>query len=206
MSSLGYLLYYDRRDDVLEPTGGYTARFDQQIAGLGGDSRFIKSHGTFKTWYGLFDGKVISSLELEGGAMVTFDNDARITERFFLGGQSFRGFADEGLGPRDLNGNDALGGKYFGVARFEVSFPLGLPEELGIFGGAFVDAGTLFGLDDTSFSGASITDAAHFRASTGALLFLDTPLGALELSFAFPIVEKSYDETEFFRLSLGTRF
>jgi outer membrane protein insertion porin family len=77
---------------------------------------------------------------------------------------------------------------------------------LGIFGGAFVDAGTLFGLDDTSFSGTSITDAAHFRASTGALLFLDTPLGALELSFGFPIVEKSYDETEFFRLSLGTRF
>jgi outer membrane protein insertion porin family len=205
-SSVGYLLNYDRRDDVVEPTGGYQAIFDQQIAGLGGDSRFVKSRGTFKTWYGLFDDKVISSLELEGGALVTFDKNTRITERFFLGGQNFRGFADEGLGPRDLIADDALGGNYYGVARFEVSFPLGLPEELGIFGGAFVDAGTLFGLDETSFAGTAITDSAQFRASTGALLFLDTPLGALELSFGFPVVKKSFDDTEFFRLSLGTRF
>ena len=54
--------------------------------------------------------------------------------------------------------------------------------------------------------GASITDVAEFRASTGALLFLDTPLGPLQLSFGFPIVKKSFDETEFFRLTLGTRF
>lgn len=207
-SSVGYNLTYDQRNDRLEPTRGYLSNFDQQIAGLGGSSRFIKSRGNFKTWYGLFDDKVITSLELETGIIHSFDKDTRITERFFLGGDSFRGFADEGIGPRDLASldNDALGGNYFGVARFEVSFPIGLPEDLGIFGGAFVDAGTLFGLDETSIPGTDITDSADFRASSGLLLFLDTPLGALELSFALPVVDESFDDTEFFRLSLGTRF
>jgi outer membrane protein insertion porin family len=205
-SSVGYLLTFDQRNDKLEPTGGYVTTFDQQIAGLGGSSRFVKSRGTFKTWYGLLDDRVVASLELEGGALVTFGEDARITERYFLGGDSFRGFADEGLGPRDTNFDDSLGGNYFGVARAEVSFPIGLPEELGIFGGAFVDAGTLFGLDETSFAGSSIVDGADFRVSAGALLFLDTPLGPLQLSFGFPIVKEKFDETEFFRLSLGTRF
>jgi outer membrane protein insertion porin family len=205
-SAVGYNLSYDQRDDVIEPTGGYLARFDQQIAGLGGDSRFIKSRGTFKTWYGLLNDKVVTSLELEAGALFSFDNDTRITERYFLGGDSFRGFADEGIGPRDTTTDDALGGNYFGVARLEVSFPIGLPEELGVFGGAFIDAGTLFHLDRTSFAGTTIDDAADFRVAAGALLFLDTPLGALALSFGFPIVKEDFDDTEFFRLTIGTRF
>jgi outer membrane protein insertion porin family len=207
-SSVGYLLTYDQRNDQVEPTGGYLASFDQQIAGLGGSSRFVKSRGSFKTWYGLFDDNVIASFELESGALISFNKDSRITERFFLGGESFLGFADEGLGPRDVNADDddALGGNYYSVARLAVSFPIGLPEELGIFGGAFVDAGTLFGLDDTTFGGTSINDSAEFRVSAGALLFLDTPLGPLQLSIGFPVVKESFDEDELFRLSLGTRF
>ena len=205
-SSVGYLLAYDQRNDPVEPTGGYLITLDQQIAGLGGSSRFVKTRGLFKTWYGLFGDTVVASLVLESGSLFSFGEDSRITERFFLGGDSFRGFVAQGMGPRDLTADDSLGGNYYGIARLEVSFPLGLPEEFGVFGGAFVDAGTLFGLDETSFAGASITDSADFRASSGALLFLDTPLGPLQLSFAFPLVKKSFDETEFFRLSLGTRF
>jgi outer membrane protein insertion porin family len=185
-SSVGYLLTYDQRNDLVEPTGGYMVSFDQQIAGLGGSSRFVKSRANFKTWYGLFDDNVIASLGLESGALFSFDNDTRITERFFLGGESC--------------------GNYYSVARLAVSFPIGLPEELGVFGGAFVDAGTLFGLDRTSFTGASIDDGAEFRVSAGGLLFLDTPLGPLQLSLGFPVIKESFDETELFRLSLGTRF
>ncbi|MCH8951763.1 MAG: outer membrane protein assembly factor BamA [Proteobacteria bacterium] len=205
-SSVGYLLSLDQRNDPVEPTGGYLATVDQQVAGFGGSSRFVKTRGLIKTWYGLFGDAVVASVELEGGALLSFGKDSRITERFFLGGENFRGFADEGLGPRDLTADDALGGNYYTVARFELSFPIGLPEELGIFGGAFMDAGTLFGLDDTTFGGASITDAADIRVAAGGLLFLDTPLGPLQISFGFPLIKKSFDETEFFRLSLGTRF
>ena len=40
----------------------------------------------------------------------------------------------------------------------------------------------------------------------GGLLFIDTPFGPLELSLGVPVIDKSYDESELFRLSIGTRF
>ncbi|HUF87766.1 MAG TPA: outer membrane protein assembly factor BamA [Thermohalobaculum sp.] len=205
-SSVGYRLTYDQRNDPVEPTKGYLATFQQQIAGLGGESRYVRSTGSVKGWLGFLDDQVISSLEIEGGALVTFGKDSRIHERFLIGGDTFRGFQISGLGPRDLATGDALGGNYFLVSRLEVSFPLGLPEELGIFGGFFVDAGTLWSLDRTSFPGAMIDDGIDLRVAAGPVLFMDTPLGPLELSFGFPIVKQSFDRTELFRLSVGTRF
>ncbi|HSF96466.1 MAG TPA: outer membrane protein assembly factor BamA, partial [Thermohalobaculum sp.] len=162
-SSVGYELFYDRRDDKLEPTGGYVASFEQDVAGLGGASRYLRSRARAKIWQGFLDDRVVASAEVEGGALVGFGKDTRVTERFFLGGDSLRGFRTAGAVPRDSNtiatalfGNipvdDALGGNYFAAARFETSFPLGLPEELGVFGGAFVDVGTVWDLDATSYT------------------------------------------------------
>jgi outer membrane protein insertion porin family len=207
-SSVGHKLTYDRRNDPLEPTSGYLLSLDQQIAGLGGAGQFVKSRGSAKTWLGVLDDRVVTSFEVEAGALVTFGDDSRVTERFFIGGPTLRGFAPQGIGPRDTVSveEDALGGNYFAVARIEASFPLGLPEELGIFGGFFVDAGTLWGLDQTSFPGVTIDDGADLRVALGPLLFMDTPLGPLELSLGFPIVKERFDDKELFRLSVGTRF
>jgi len=57
--------------------------------------------------------------------------------RFFVGGGSFRGFSPAGIGPRDTDTDDALGGNAYYVGTAELRFPLGLPEELKIFGRAF---------------------------------------------------------------------
>ncbi|MGF1500227.1 MAG: outer membrane protein assembly factor BamA [Paracoccaceae bacterium] len=211
-SSFGYVLTYDQRDDPIEPTGGYLATIDQEIAGAGGDARFVRSRARIKTWRGFLNDDVIASVELEAGSLFTFGEDSQVNDRFFLGSDTFRGFADEGLGPRDFNTDDAIGGNFFGVARFEVSFPLGLPEELGVFGGAFVDVGTLFGLDRTSFDAAgdapavSIDDDPKLRLAAGGLLFVETPFGPLELSVGVPIIDEEGDEDELFRISVGTRF
>ena len=70
----------------------------------------------------------------------------------------FRGFAPGGLGPREVNAcsiNDALGGEYYAVARFETQFPIGLPEEYGIEFGAFFDAGSVWGLSSDQYAGAT---------------------------------------------------
>ena len=223
-SSVGYALTYDGRNDRVETTEGYLTSFEQDFAGLGGDARYIRTIGRTKFWTSFFGEQVVASLELEAGSIFSLGEDTRINERFFLGGRSFRGFADEGVGPRDtssvggVNGttifDDAVGGNFRGIARLEVSFPLGLPEELGIFGGAFIDAGTLFGLDENRFSGTvdgvettvTIDDGPKLRVSAGGLLFIDTPFGPLELSFGVPVVKEDADEEEVFRLSIGTRF
>ena len=211
-SSIGFALTHDRRNDPIEPTSGWLARLEQEFAGLGGEARFVRSEARIKGWQTLFSDDIVFSAELEGGGIISFGDDTQVNDRFFLGSDTFRGFAREGLGPRDLNTDDAIGGNYYGVARFEVSFPLGLPEELGIFGGTFVDVGTLWGLDRTEFPAAgsapaaSIDDTPKLRLAAGGLLFLQTPFGPLELSVGVPLIDEDGDEDELFRLSVGTRF
>ncbi len=214
VSMVGYDLVFDRRNDPVEPTAGYRLELGQDFAGLGGDSRYIRTTGSAKGWTSFFDEELVVSLELEAGGIFSIGQDTRVTERYFLGGDSFRGFASEGIGPRDLATDDALGGNYFVMTRLEASFPLGLPDELGVYGGVFVDAGTLWGLDGNLVGGDSVTGIAggpidngmNFRLSAGALLFLDTPFGPLELSFGAPLIKETGDETEVFRLTVGTRF
>ncbi len=196
ISSVGYALFYDQRNDAIEPTAGYLLQLDQDFAGLGGNTRYVRGHPTAKAWTAFLDDQVVASLEMELGGIVGLGDDIKVNERFFLGGASLRGFASQGVGPRDTVTDDALGGNYSAAVRLEVSFPLGLPEELGIYGGLFVDAGSLWGLDGNLIgaNGLPIDDKAYLRVGAGALLFVDTPFGPLELSFGTPIIKEDYDE------------
>ena len=207
-SRFGSTLTYDGRNDPVETTEGYFLTAVQDLAGAGGDAQYWRSVNTAKLWTSFLSEQIVTSLEFEVGGIIGFGDDIRVNERFFLGGSTLRGFADEGVGPRDIQTDDSLGGNYRAVTRLEVSFPLGLPEELGIFGGAFVDAGTLFRLDTnvTQANGQPVDDDPKLRVAAGGLLFLDTPFGPLELSFGVPLVREDEDESEFFRLSIGTRF
>ena len=158
---------------------------------------------------------VILFAELEGGALLSFNDRSRITDRFVLGGDSFRGFARGGLGPRDMctgcgtaggDVDDALGGNLYTVARLEASFPIGLPEEYGITGGVFADAGSVWGLDDTAGTGGTVDDSFHLRSSVGLSLFWQTPIGPLRFNWAHALQKEDYDQTRTFNLTLSTRF
>ncbi|MFT4793618.1 MAG: outer membrane protein insertion porin family [Paracoccaceae bacterium] len=222
-SAVGATWTYDERNDPVEPTEGYLFTVNQDVAGLGGDALYSRTVAKAKGWTSFYDDEVVASLELEAGGIIGFGDDLRITDRFFLGGDRFRGFDSGGIGPRDVSTysdgttvigrDDSLGGKYFAVMRTNVTFPLGLPEELGIYGGLFADAGTVWGLDSTSFTDpntvggtATIDDGIHLRASVGASLFIDSPFGPLRFNFAYPVVSEDYDSKEYFRFTAGTRF
>ncbi|MEC9435076.1 MAG: outer membrane protein assembly factor BamA [Pseudomonadota bacterium] len=234
-SSIGAIWTLDRRNDLVEPTRGYRLTFDQELAGLGGDTAYTRSVAAAKVWQGFLDDQVVASFEVEGGAMFGFGDDLRVNDRFYLGGDRFRGFARDGIGPRDVssisvrerdgNGNvvrpvnrftvvrdDALGGQYYAMLRTNVSFPLGLPDEFGVYGGLFADIGTLWGLDETvypdKFSRPTVVvdDSAQIRASVGASLFIDSPFGPLKFNFAIPVVREDYDAREYFRFTIGGRF
>lgn len=213
-SSVGYNYSFDLRNDPIETTRGYLFRFGQEVAGFGGGAQFLDTSGSAKMWTSLFGDEVIASVEIEGGALFSLNNNTRITDRHTLGGDTFRGFAVNGIGPRDLQNvglanevNDTLGGNYFAVSRAEVSFPLGLPEEVGIYGGLFLDVGSVWKLDRTTASnGDVVDDSLKLRAAVGATIFWGSALGPLTLNFAVPLEKAGADETEFFRLSIGTRF
>lgn len=203
-SSVGVSYTLDQRNSPVDPTSGYRLRLSTEYAGLGGDSQFTKTEGKVKGYTSLLNEDIILSAELEAGALVYRDGPSRITDRFFLGGNSLRGFARGGIGPRDAG--DALGGNTYAAGRFEASFPLGLPEELGVFGGVFYDVGSVWSLDDTAGTDGVVDDSRIIRSAVGVSLFWSTPVGPLRFNWARALEKEDYDETEDFRITLDTRF
>ena len=202
LSSIGYTLTYDVRDDRLEPTRGYVVEFGQDLAGLLGSVRFLKSTLDYAYHFPLSE-QWIATLAVAQGYIFGLGQDVGIGDRFFVGGANLRGFRTAGIGPRDRETDDALGGNLFYVGTAEVRFPLGLPNELGILGRLFAEAGSLTQID---VSGPGLVDRASLRAATGFGLSWGSPLGPIRLDFAFPFLKEEFDREESFRFSFGTRF
>jgi outer membrane protein insertion porin family len=199
---LGVTYSVDKRNSIIQPTSGYNFSVTQEFAGFTGDRTYSRTTANAKIFRSLFNEEVILSAEVEGGFIISSDPATLITERFMLGGSNLRGFEQQGVGPRDTTVDQALGGNQYFTIRAEASFPLGLPEEYGIHGGIFFDAGSLYDLDFTG----GFDDSASLRTSIGVTLFWDTPLGPLRFDFAKAIKKETFDETENFRFSIATRF
>lgn len=208
-SSVSQELTYDARDSKLDPKEGYQLKLTNDLAGLGGDVQYLRSRIAGAYYYPLFDDDVIINVNGEFGYIKPLGGDKiRISDRFFLGGDSLRGFQYAGVGPRDLtNGNeDALGGNRFTRGTVELNFPIGLPDELGIKGHTFVDAGMLDDLDVTVLPGEDIRDNDSVRVSSGVGLSWASPFGPIRVDLAKAIKKETYDQTQVFRFSFGTNF
>jgi outer membrane protein insertion porin family len=193
----------DKTNSVVNPTAGFDFRITQELNGIGGNISYAKSKLDFKTYRTLLRDDIILSSELSSGVIV--GSDASISNRFFLGGDGLKGFRNQGIGPVDtLYSNAPLGGKYFTSLSLEASFPIGVPEEYGIFGGLFVDTGSLWGLDNTATG--RVDDSSKFRSALGVSIFWDTIIGPLRFNWSRPIKKEIYDVTENFRFTVDTRF
>ena len=139
----------------------------------------------------------------EAGHVGGIGQDVKLGERFFLGGDRLRGFEYGGVGPRDRVTTDSLGANNYWLLTAELSFPLGLPKELGIKGRLFTDTGSAFGIDA---SGPNLIDNGTPRISAGAGLSWRSPLGPLRFDFGFPLARQSHDRARLFNFRFGTRF
>jgi outer membrane protein insertion porin family len=200
--SLGYTYEYDNRVTGLNPKGGVLLRFGQDFAGIGGDTEYIKTTALALAETRVLNEEVALRAIFEGGAITSLGgNVTRVTDRYFGNGK-IRGFEPNGIGPRD--GDDALGGNLFAVARFEADFPLGLPEEYGITGGAFMDVGSVWSLDNDG--GGAVDDSFIPRATVGVSVFWNTPIGPLRFNFSRALKKEDYDKEQTFDLTVSTRF
>ncbi len=209
-SEIGYTYSYDTRRSGLNPNAGILLSFGQDLAGLGGDNQYIRTTARAVGRAAVLNEEVELSATFEGGGLVMLSGDSTVIDRFFLNSRQLRGFAFRGVGPRDLAAanEDALGGNYFVSARFNADFPLGLPEELGITGGVFLHAGSVWGLDNTDGAGGagSVDDSFNLRSSVGFAINWTTPIGPLVFSFAQPITSEDFDEEQVFDISIRTQF
>lgn len=211
-SSAGYTLYLDRRNDPIRPTRGYAGNLRQDFAGIGGDVNYVKTELDATYYYGITPSWVVS-VQGQLGYVAGWGGDAvRINDRFFKGGNSFRGFENAGIGPRDLLTNDSLGGNFYAIGTVELTVPNGLPEQYGIRTSLFADVGTLgmlddrFTLNDDGTIDDNIVDDLSLRASAGVSVHWRSPMGPIRFDFAGILASEDYDETENFRFSTSTQF
>jgi outer membrane protein insertion porin family len=215
VSLVGYSLSYNTLDNNKSPTKGLFLELKQDIAGIGGNVNFIRSTADARNYYELFP-DIIGVVHLQGGVMNGWGGQSvRMLDNFQMGPNLVRGFAPSGIGPRDVSPfttQDALGGTMFWGASFEAQTPLYfLPKEIGIKVAAFADAGSLWNYQsETSWAVTGetlqVADDKTIRSSVGMGLIWDSPLGPLRFDFAYAVTKASYDRTQFFRFSGGTKF
>lgn len=205
VSSVAQTLTYDKRDSRVDPTEGYFVRLGTELAGVGGTERFVRLTGGGGYYYPLADEFVLGAT-LNGGYILGLEDPVRINNRFFLGGDSMRGFRTAGISPRDRGGNaDALGGMWMYSGSVQLNAPLGLPEELGLRGKIFTDFGAV-GPTDDSVRSIDVYQSNTIRMSAGVGVTWRSPMGPINIDLGFPIIQESFDETENLRFNFGTRF
>nr|WP_247742922.1 outer membrane protein assembly factor BamA [Shimia sp. R9_1] len=205
-SALGYTYRYDTRRSGLDPTRGVLLEFSQDFGGIGGDYTYIETTGRAVAETLAWNEEVTLRATFEGGALYSPDDDSRVDDRFIVTARNIRGFEPYGVGPREQGAgfDDALGGNFYAVARFEAEFPLGLPEELGLRGGLFYDVGSLWGLDQTSNN--VVGEDFSLRHVIGASIFWTTPIGPLRFNFTKALQKEDFDREQTFDFTISAQF
>ncbi len=210
-SSVGFAVRYDKRNHPNNPTRGYYFQLTSDVAGLGGDVSYVRVQGEARGYYPIAD-KITLVGRAWGGHIEGLGDDVRLIDLFFKGPETIRGFDRSGIGPRDLQGaGNALGGSTFWSVTTEIRFPIPLiPEEIGISGAVFADAGSLFGAGEFAKSrdgnGVTLVDEDSVRSSVGASLLWNSPVGPLRVDYAHVLSSEEFDDEQAFRFGAQTAF
>ncbi|MET1028377.1 MAG: outer membrane protein assembly factor BamA, partial [Dongiaceae bacterium] len=183
-STLKSNILYDRRDQKLDPRDGYYVNLETDYTGVGGTvyaAKGVLSGGYFFP----FNRSKSVSLGISGETgyiQPLFGDYLHFADAFQLGGQTLRGFADRGVGPRDQDAphkDGSIGGQFLFDGTVSLGFPLGLPEEYQIRGRVFSDFGTVTGTDPKNNNGIDIDENNLIRVSAGLGLTWVSPFGPL---------------------------
>ena len=227
-SSWGVSLGYDARNHPKNPTSGYFLSTNAEFAGLGGDVQYWRVGAEGRYYYPITE-KITFVARAMGGHIGPWGGeDIRLIDLFYKGGETIRGFNRGGFGPRDLLTRDALGGDTFWSVTTEVRYPFPfIPDDLGMSGAVFFDAGSLYGAGAGakkfdghcgeapainpvsgvySYSGICLANSSSVRASAGVSLIWNSPMGPLRLDIARALKKEAYDVEQLIRFGASTRF
>lgn len=198
-SAIGTTITYDTRDKRKLPASGAYIASTQDFAGAGGDTRFVRT-GLDARYYHTLGGVTLIGRASAGAIGGWGGDDVRLLDLFYKGGETVRGFASGGIGPRDTASanRDALGGKYYAATTAEARMPLPfVPDDAGLKFAAFADAGSLFGATETAAALPGVKGSAPaLRASAGAGLVWDSPIGPLRADYAIPLAKQAFDKMQ----------
>src|SRR5256714_10700277 len=235
-SSVGYSLNYNTLDNNKNPTDGLLVDFRQDFAGVGGDVTYLKNAVDLK-YYTPLVADIVGLIHVQSGILNKIgSNELRMLDHFQMGPNLVRGFAPNGIGPRDINPfgtGDALGGTKYWGASAELQMPFWfLPKEVGLKGAVYADAGGLYDYQGpTSWTFTNEANLAGWipptrsptvtsgtctglqfdsgnvvRSSVGVGLIWASPFGPLRFDYAVPITKGPFDRVQQFKFGGGTSF
>ena len=198
VGTVGLALIRDTRDSWIFPTRGYRVAILPEVAGLGGDTKFVKCTTTGSVYIPLYFNHILR-LGAQAGVVNQYGDNERVPifDRFFLGGATtIRGFDYRAIGPRDEN-DEPIGGNTMGMAIAEYTFPL----ITRVRGACFFDIGGVF------------PEAGEFHfdqldASVGVGVRLRLPIGPIQVDYGWPVITDKNNEgaTGRFSFTMGTTF
>ncbi|MBV9332222.1 MAG: outer membrane protein assembly factor BamA, partial [Alphaproteobacteria bacterium] len=219
-SAFGYSYGYNTLDDTIRPTRGMAVTFSQDLAGLGGDLKYLSTTADFSFYMPVLWDNLIGSISGSMGDILGYGGQLiPINERFFKGGDSFPGFQLAGIGPRDtfVPGNEgAVGGNVYAIGNANLRLPSFLPEDYGITTSLFTYFGTLGRVDDKvpwnclnppplpTEPPTCVKDNLAFRASAGIGIGWKSPFGPIQVDIGLPLIKTRYDRPELIHFSAGT--
>jgi outer membrane protein insertion porin family len=218
-SEVGQVLLYDHRDNRIDPTSGWYASVGNDFAGIGFGVDYVRNKISAGYYYPVAPGWTLSLTGEAGDIFGWGGQQVLLQDRFFVGGDNLRGFAPAGIGPRDEVSQDALGGNKYYAGSLTETVPLGLPKELGITGRIWTDFGSLWSNDQKNLVltpaqlalesltvQPQIVDNPAIRVSAGIGISWASPVGPVRIDLGLPVKRESFDKTQFFRVSFGTKF
>ena len=215
----GWGVTYSTIDNRLDPHEGMYFRFAQDFAGIGGDARFIRTTADARLYKPLLEGSdFIGMLRVGAGNITGIGQQVSTIDNFFQGGETIRGFASLGYGPRYVNDfrhehrawRQELRQRHGRGAIPASRRAAGLrPARRGLCRRRHpVGHGRTFELwsGSRAATGATIYDDTAIRSSVGASILWASPFGPIRADFAEAINKKSYDTTQFFRIGTSAAF
>jgi outer membrane protein insertion porin family len=202
VSAIGATWTYDSTDHPAKPTRGIKSRLEFEVAGFGGNYRFLGTAYTNSLYFKL-DRRSVMKIRADVRFLYPFGGTTAkkmpLDERLFLGGDNMiRGYRPYKLGPRFIEG-DPRGGMSMQIYSIEINRRLMKNLE----GFVFLDAGHLsfatfdFGIEDAHIS-TSVGLGVNFK------IFESMP--PLTMGYGFPLNPKSRGEVKRFFISVGGRF
>ena len=206
-----YLRYYNLDTNFEQNTHtGVVGNIGVAYTGFGGTETYMRYNadiiGMVKFWDDRW--QLRSSLEF-GLIQPLEDSYVSRVYRYFLGGESLRGFDIAGVGSRNWwYTTYSLGGLWKVNGSTQLNFPVFIPDEYQVKGFVFLDYGILGKppKEEYTFLGQPNLIDTDIRTSAGVGIYWNTPMGPMNFSWGWPLHMNKYDREQRFLLSFETQF
>ena len=206
-----YLRYYNLDTNFEQNTHtGVVGNLGVAYTGFGGTETYMRYNADIIGMVKFFDDRWQLRSSLEFGLIQPLD-DSYVSRvyRYFLGGESLRGFDIAGVGSRNWwYTTYSLGGLWKINGSTQLNFPIFIPDEYQVKGFVFVDYGILGKPphEEYTFLGQPNLIDTDIRTSAGFGIYWNTPMGPMNFSWGWPLRMNEYDREQRFLLSFETQF